>query len=141
MKWLAKILVGPIVEQVAGVAKTWIGKEVSEDEKIAQITEAVTKGFDTLPREAANVLVAEAKGESWLQRNWRPLTGASLGFTVFFWAVLVPISVDWIGLPPIRIGDLLLEWVFTGLLTFGTVYGGGRTIEKITKTVVAGIRK
>jgi len=60
---------------------------------------------------------------------------------VFFWAVCVPIGVDWFGLPPIRVGDMLLEWVFTALLGFGSVYAGGRTLEKIADRVTARLQK
>ena len=137
---LVSILVGPLTKEIGDVAKTWINKEVSEDEMLADVNRAVSTAVAGMDESAAKVLVAEAQGESWLQRNWRPLTGASLGFTMFFWAVLVPLAVGWVGLPPLSVGDTLLSWVYTALISFGTVYAGGRSLEKISKNVMDGIK-
>ena len=133
---LAGLLVGPLTKSFTDIAKAKIERDMSETELRAEVAKAVTSALENIPDAQARVLIAEAGG-SWLQRSWRPLTGACLGFTVFFWAVLVPISVDWVGLPTIRIGDTLLEWVFTALLGFGSVYAGGRTLEKIADRVTA----
>ena len=132
---LVRVLTGPVVDRVFDVWKANADRKLSEQELRAKVATAVAEAVSQIPDSQAKVLIAEAQGASWLQRSWRPLTGALLGFTVFFWAVLVPIGVDWIGLPPIRIGDLLLEWVFTALLGFGSVYAGGRTLEKIADKV------
>lgn len=40
---------------------------------------------------AANIIVAEARGESWLQRNWRPLLMCLFGVIVANNYVVVPI--------------------------------------------------
>lgn len=138
---LARLLTGPIVDRVADVWTALLEKQVSEQEIRARVAEAVVAAIAGLPDAQARVLVAEAAGESWIQRAWRPLTGAALGFTMVFWAVLVPVAVDWFGLPPIRVGETLLEWVFTALLGFGSVYAGGRTLEKIADRVTARLQR
>jgi len=138
---LARVLTGPVVDAVADLWKAHLQKEVTEQELRAEVASAVVSAIAGVPDAQARVLIAEAAGEGWLQRSWRPLTGAALGFTVFFWAVCVPIGVDWFGLPPIRVGDMLLEWVFTALLGFGSVYAGGRTLEKIADRVTARLQK
>jgi hypothetical protein len=134
---MVRILTGPVVDRVAEVWTAQINKAVTEQELRAQVATAVVEAISEVPESQAKVLIAEAQGDVWLQKSWRPLTGALLGFTVFFWAVLVPVAVDWLGLPTIRIGDQLLEWVFTALLGFGSVYAGGRTLEKIADRVTA----
>jgi len=134
---LANILTGPIVNSLTKVWTAKTSKEVTEQELRADVARAVTAAIAEVPEAQARVLIAEAQGHSWLQRSWRPMTGALLGVTVFFWAVLVPVCVDWLGFPAIRIGDLLLEWVFTALLAFGSVYAGGRTLEKMADCVTA----
>ena len=138
---LARLLTGPVVDRVADVWKAHLDKQVSEQELRAEVAKAVVAAIAGVPDAQARVLIAEAQGESRLQRAWRPLTGAALGFTVFFWAVLVPVGVDWLGLPQIRVGDQLLEWVFTALLGFGSVYAGGRTLEKIADRVTARLQR
>jgi len=67
---------------------------------------------------------AEAKGESWLQRNWRPLT------MVWFSAL---IGGHWFGFTPDNLSDEAVLSLF-GLIKLGL--GGyvlGRSAEKITK--------
>ena len=137
MNLLASLIGGPVVNAVTDVIKTKITKEMTEAEIAAEVAKAVIGAIGAIPDAQARVLVAEAEGQGWLQRSWRPLTGAALGFTVLFWAVLVPICVDWLGLPPIRVGVALLEWVLTALVGFGSVYAGGRTLEKIADRVTA----
>ncbi len=137
MNLLATLIGGPVVNAVTDVIKTRITQEMTEAEVAAEVAKAVVGAISAIPDAQARVLVAEAKGQGWLQRSWRPLTGAALGFTVVFWAVLVPVCVDWLGFPPIRVGDALLEWVLTALVGFGSVYAGGRTLEKIADRVTA----
>ena len=138
---LINLIGGPIANSVTDVIKTKINRDMSDTEMRAEVAKAVAGALETIPDAQASVLIAEAQGHGWLQRSWRPLTGAMLGFVIIFWALIVPIAVDWLGFPPIRIGDKLLEWVMTALISFGTVYAGGRTLEKIADRVTAGWRK
>ena len=69
---------------------------------------------------------AEAKGESWLQRNWRPLTMIWFSFLV---------GAYWFGYTPEKLSDAAVLSLF-GLIKLGL--GGyviGRSAEKITKEV------
>ena len=72
----------------------------------------------------SNIIVAEAQGESWLQRNWRPIIMLLFGFVVLY-ATLAPLfsapPVDMTGVP---------DKMWT-LLTVGIGgYIGGRSVEK-----------
>ena len=72
------------------------------------------------------VVQAEATGESWLQRNWRPLT------MVWFSAL---IGGYWFGYTPDNLSDEAVLSLF-GLIKLGL--GGyviGRSAEKITKEI------
>ena len=69
---------------------------------------------------------AEAQGESWLQRNWRPLTMVWFSFLV---------GAYWFGYTPEKLSDAAVLSLF-GLIKLGL--GGyviGRSAEKITKEV------
>lgn len=70
--WTA--LLGPLVSGLFGV----IDKAVEDKDQAARIKaklqEMVLTGQMKEIEAAANIIVAEASGESWLQRNWRPLT-------------------------------------------------------------------
>jgi|GEM_PF-76786 len=70
----------------------------------------------------AQLVAAEAMGESWLQRNWRPITMLSF---------LVLISADAFGLLAFRLADeawLLLQIGLGG-------YVVGRSVEKISPII------
>lgn len=75
----------------------------------------------------SEVIIAEAKGESWLQRNWRPSLMAIFGLIVANNYILAPYldaMFDWTVV--LEIPDQL--W---GLLKLGVGgYIGGRSIEK-----------
>lgn len=73
---------------------------------------------------AMNVVVAEAKGESWLQRNWRPITMLSF---------LVLLFLYWFGIQPEGLTQDTINKLFD-LLQIGI--GGyivGRSLEKGVK--------
>ena len=69
---------------------------------------------------------AEATGDSWLQRNWRPLT--------MVWFSLL-VGAYWFGYTPEKLSDAAVLSLF-GLIKLGL--GGyviGRSAEKITKEI------
>ena len=74
----------------------------------------------------SSIIVAEAQGGSWLQRNWRPL--------VMVWFVLL-ISLRFFGFAPEGITEAMYIKLMN-LLTFGlSGYVVGRSAEKITTTL------
>ncbi|MEQ8667032.1 MAG: 3TM-type holin [Rhodospirillales bacterium] len=71
--------------------------------------------------QAAKIIVAEAQSESWLARNWRPLT------MVFFVAI---IGAWWFGVTPERASEALMLELF-GIVKLGLGgYVVGRSVEK-----------
>ncbi len=75
-------LIGPVVSGLFGV----IDKAVEDKDAAAKIKgrlqEMVLAGQMKEIEAAAQVVVAEAQGESWLQRNWRPLLMCLFGVIV-----------------------------------------------------------
>ena len=74
-----------------------------------------------------DVIIAEAKGESWLQRNWRPSLMVVFGFIVANNYIIAPYMMamfDWkvVLEIPVQLWDLLKLGVGG--------YIGGRTVEK-----------
>lgn len=82
------------------------------------------------------IIVAEAQGASWIQRNWRPITMLTFVFIIANNYIFVPYAVaftaDAEGVSPIPMLDIPPGmW---GLLTVGIGgYIGGRSAEKIAK--------
>ncbi|MGJ3260424.1 MAG: 3TM-type holin [Rhodospirillales bacterium] len=71
---------------------------------------------------AANIIVAEATGESWLQRNWRPMLMCLFGVIVANNYVVVPIF----GTAAAEIPDDMWELLKIGI----GGYVVGRSVEK-----------
>ena len=107
--------------------------------ELAQIEAAIrTKELELeaeLAKAQRDVIIADAKGESTLQRNWRP--GLMILFGTLFATVAIIVVLDPAPeVDPERmaiIGDLfkLLMFGFGGFI-------GGRTAEKMTATIVSG---
>lgn len=79
------------------------------------------------------VIIAEAQGQSWLQRNWRPMLMCTFGFIVLWNYVIAPLATSFganvpvLDLPPGM-------WTLLQLGVGGYVVG--RSGEKITQTIM-----
>ena len=75
-------IIGPLVTSLLGV----VDKAVEDKDLAAQIkarlNEQVLNGSLKELEAAASIIVAEAQGESWLQRNWRPMLMCLFGLIV-----------------------------------------------------------
>lgn len=94
------------------------------DKLDAEITRAILANESQITRVAADVVMADIKGENWLQRNWRPLLMVNF-------AVLI--NAYWFGVTPPNLSEARVEDLFQ-LVTIGV--GGyivGRSGEKIAK--------
>ncbi len=84
-------LIGPLLSGVLGV----IDKAVEDKDQAAQIkaklNQQILSGDMKELEAAAKIIVAEAQGESWLQRNWRPLLMVLFGIIIANNYILVPI--------------------------------------------------
>lgn len=115
-------LIAPLISGLFGL----IDKTVEDKDQAAKIKarlqEMVLTGQIKEIEAAANVLVAEAQGESWLQRNWRPLLMVLFGLIVANNYLLAPYGLgQTLELPP-DMWDLLKIGVGG--------YVVGRSVEK-----------
>jgi len=126
-------LVKPITELIDNLTTT--------DEEKAQLNNALVSIENTMKSKVidyetklaeyqSKVIIAEAKGKSWLQRNWRPSLMAIFGLIVFNNYILAPYlgaMFNWsVVLPlPDQLWDLLKIGVGGYII--------GRSGEKITK--------
>ena len=81
----------------------------------------------------ASIVVAEAKSQSWLARNWRPMLMTMFGYVVAHNYIIAPLTgADYLPIPPEM-------W---GLLKIGIGgYIGARTFEKITPEIIKLVKK
>lgn len=85
------MLIGPLLTGLLGV----VDKAVEDKDQAAAIkgrmSELALSGSLKELESAANIIVAEAQGDSWLQRNWRPLLMVMFGTIVANNYIVVPI--------------------------------------------------
>lgn len=97
----------------------------------AKLSLGVLQYETSLAEAQRDVVVAEAQGQSWIQRNWRPITMLVFVSIIAWNYILVPIFNIWFGLPILEIPAGM--WT---LLTVGLGgYVAGRSGEKIVATL------
>ena len=73
----------------------------------------------------SSVAIEEAKGESWMQRNWRPFFSFVVIFAFIYGLVLVPLISSISGLQLLFDKSLYIDTAAWWL----TIYGGGHTLK------------
>lgn len=133
---------GFLSQVVAPLAKLIDDVHTSEEEKLAikaemfklqqEITDKVIAYETQLMDNQAKVILAEAGGEGFLQRNWRPMMMVWFAFLL---------GLYWFGFTPPNLTQETLGQLFT-LMQIGI--GGyiiGRSGEKIIPQVVEALKK
>ena len=125
-------MISAIIGPVMGLIGKAIDKAVPDKDKAAELKQAVTMQAMTMAdaelKGAVQIITAEAQGDSWLQRNWRPLV-------MVWFAGLV--GAHWLGYTPENLSEVqivaLLDIVQVGI----GGYVVGRSGEKIMKAYKA----
>lgn len=135
---IIKTIAGPILAPIFGI----IDQAVPDKDLAVQIKGDIQKAMievqaKTLDAQKA-VIIAEAQGESWLQRTWRPM----------FMVLLMVSMIISVGAGIFGHGDLVRSgwdsindnaWLLMQIGLGG--YIGGRTIEKTVKAVAPAIKE
>ncbi len=139
--WMGSMLTEPLVREVMRTLRDTRRQRLSEKELHAQlratIAQEVSRIITAEISVRRDVLVAELRGESRLQRSWRPVVALTAFFSYWFVIIAYPFLLAWGLLPQVRFGEAGLQNMFW--LTTITVGGyiGGRTLEKLFATVRA----
>lgn len=113
-------LIGPIFNTIDSIIEN---KSEAEKIKLAIQQEILIHRSNEF-KAAAEIIVAEAKGESWLQRNWRPLL-------MIWFAILI--GAHWMGFTAPNISDDVLNHLLDIVKIGIGGYVIGRSTEKIVK--------
>jgi hypothetical protein len=98
---------------------------------LSQIEGAFVDYEGKLLENRSQIVQSETKGESWLQRNWRPMLMLMCMFIVFNNYVLVPYF---------KIPSVILDGHIWDLIQMGvTGYVAGRSLEKISENLGGGL--
>jgi len=95
-------LITTLLPVVSNVLDRVLPDTVAKDKVKAELQTQMLQHSASIEKAAASVVVAEAKGESWLQRNWRPVT--MMAFVVII--INNYIAVPWLqtlGLPAVSL--------------------------------------
>ena len=121
-------MIAALIPAITGLIGKAIDKAVPDKDEAerlkAEITLQAMSHAETELKSATDIILAEAKGESWLQRNWRP--------TLMLWFAGL-VGAHWLGFTPpnlpVEVVNNLLDIVQVGV-------GGyvlGRSGEKMVK--------
>lgn len=114
-------LISPVTNLIGGVLDKVVPDAVERDKLKFEINNALINADQQVVQSATAIILAEAKGESWLQRNWRPIL-------MLFFAGLV--GAHWLGYSAPNLSEAerlaLLEIVKLGI----SGYIVGRSVEK-----------
>jgi hypothetical protein len=123
---LLSVLSGPIDRIAARIAP-----DKDQQQRIAgELRSAVIDNAALIEQAAAKVVLAEAQGESWLQRNWRPLTMLSFVGIIVNNHILYP-YLTLFGLPSVMLELDPSMWELIKIGLGGYVVG--RSGEKMVK--------
>lgn len=122
------VLLAPLLSTVGNVVDKLIPdtekRQAAREQAQLEVLKLASSGGLAELEAAAKVIVAEAQGESWLQRNWRPIV--MLAFTLL-------IAARWLGLSaPGLDHDLELKLFEIVQLGLGG-YVIGRSAEKVVR--------
>lgn len=107
---------GKLANEVTKLQNDFAGKLIEQESKLMELQ--------------STIITAEAKGEGWLQRNWRPII-------MLWFAVLL--GMFWFGVTPPNLSQETINHLFN-LLELGL--GGyivGRSVEKTVKTAATAL--
>jgi len=129
--WAGLPIVGKVIDGLFGLIDQTIEDKDKAAELKTQLNDVLLNSdltkFTTQMQAQASTILAEAKGESWLQRNWRPTIMLMFGVIIANNYILFPyLSAFWSEAPMLEIPPDM--W---GLIKLGLGgYVVGRSAEK-----------
>lgn len=128
-----------LIETVTGVVGKVLDRVIPDtaarDKAKAEFSAAMLSSVGEIQKAAASIVLAEANGQSWLQRNWRPMLMVLFGFIIANNHVIVPYAAMFGVIVPI----LAIEPDMWDLLKIGVGgYVVGRSVEKAAATFKGG---
>ena len=137
VKGLVEGALGSLITPITDIWKKYIDKEITEEQLKSEVMKELVGVFVPLFENQAKVIMAETQSEDWLTRNWRPIVALTAFFS--YWYVIIMIPHLWhmglFGDEPIRFGEAGLENLFWLTTVCVGGYIGGRSLEKVTKTI------
>ena len=128
LQWLASFLTAPVINGVIEAYKAKLSEENSEGQMAADLAAKAIEA-EIEARKSADALMTAEQGR-WYTAIIRPLL--ALPVVIFMWKVIVWDKVLGLGSTDALMGDVA---TWSGAIV--TTYVGGRSLEKIAKTIWA----
>lgn len=120
-------IIAPLVGGLFGLIDKAVPDKDQASKIKSELQQQVLTGQMKEIEAAAQIIVAEAKGDSWLQRSWRPMLMCLFGLIIFNNHVLAPYLALFAGID----AELPLPPEMWDLLKIGIGgYVVGRSVEK-----------
>lgn len=119
-------LLSKLAPSIFGLVDKFVADSDAAAKIKADLSTELLNADSEIAKAGAEVVLAEAQGENWLQRNWRPLL--MIWFSILigaYWFGFVPPNM------PLEVVDTVLQLVTIGM----SGYVIGRSGEKIVKTL------
>lgn len=124
------MIIGQLTGPIDKVIGRFVGDESQREQMAGAMKLALLENSAGMEKAAASIVLAEAQGESWMQRNWRPLTMLVIIAIIANNYLLFPYMMAF-GLPGVMLDLHPRLW---DLMTLGMGgYVAGRSGEKIAK--------
>ena len=129
-----------LVPIIANLIFKYLGQNQANTATLSQIQGDVEKALiaaeSDIAKASAQVVIAEAQSESWMARNWRPISALCFVAIILWYGWMQPALYAWADVAPLKIGDpLLMEIIGLVKLCLGG-YIGGRSLEKIASSFI-----
>lgn len=134
---LLTALSGPLLTAVLGVVNKYQDQQINKDKLEVELKQAILGTITHVADNQADIIKAEINSDDRLVRVWRPIAALSLVGVLLFYSVITPVAVAWFGAPPVRVGDVLLGWIYTLAGSCLGVTVAGSYLESITKLFLA----
>lgn len=130
-------VLGIVLKKVLGVIDQVVeDKDLANKIKAELQQEILTREYDGILEELKSkrdIIIAEATGHSWLQRNWRPITMLVFVYIIAHNFIIAPLfSLKYLPIPP----DM---WELLKLGIGGYILG--RSGEKIIPTIAEALKR
>ncbi len=122
---------GDIGSLFTGLREAVTGEKIQDPSLKLELLKEIQNAESKAMQAQASVIVAEANGESWLQRNWRPMLMVAFGFIIVNNYILVP-YFNLFGIPVVALDIPPPLWTLLQLGIGG--YIASRGAEKMVTT-------
>ena len=129
---ILKTLLGPISD----LAGKYIENQTSREKFKADLEGVLAVQSTELAKVQSSVIIAETQSEDWLTHNWRPIVALTAFFSCWFVVFPYAFFVKWGLLPQVFFGEKGLEYFFTLTTLCVGGYIGGRSVEKVSTTII-----